>query len=41
MIPRIAFGSKRKEATKALRIWHTGKIHDLYSTPVIATMTKI
>jgi hypothetical protein len=40
IISRVAFGSKRKEATKCLRIWHTGKIHDLYSKPVIVRMTR-
>jgi hypothetical protein len=40
IIPRIVFGSNRKEATKGLKIWHTDKTHDLYSTPFIVRMTR-
>jgi len=40
IIPTTAFGSKRKEATKGLRIWHSGKIHDLCSTPVFVRITR-
>jgi hypothetical protein len=40
IIPKTAFGSKRKEAKKGHRLLRTLKIHDLYYTPIIVRMTK-